>query len=213
MAGLLHQAEVGMATYKLPFLLIAVALSAISPGSAVASELMCDGPFGKGSSHTKLMEAFGSTNVSAETLHGPEGIEFRGSVIFPNDPARRVEVIWWNEKARTRPSTIRVNGTGWTSPVGIRVGAPLSAVEKANGRVFSLNGFGWDYGGASTNWRGGTLANLADGCTLSVTFGLDDNVPEAARTKATGDREFASNAPVIQAVKPKVQEIRLGYPR
>jgi hypothetical protein len=83
MAGLLHQAEVGMATYKLPFLLIAVALSAISPGSAVASELMCDGPFGKGSSHTKLMEAFGSTNVSAEKLHGPEGIEFRGSVIFP----------------------------------------------------------------------------------------------------------------------------------
>jgi hypothetical protein len=202
-----------MAIHKLPLHPIGVVLSAVIAGGALADELTYDGPFGKGSSHTKLIEAFGSANVSAEKLHGPEGIAFRGSVIFANDPARRVEVIWWNEKARTRPSIIRINGPGWTGPAGIRVGMPLGDVEQANGRAFSLNGFGWDYGGASTNWKGGTLAKLVGGCTLSITFSLKDGVSEAARTKATGDREFISNAPAIKAVKPQVQEIRLGYPQ
>jgi hypothetical protein len=89
--------------------ILAVASALI--GTAQAQQPLvvnCEGPFGRNASRADLAKAFGS-NVVDRVLGGPEGTKLRGSVLYPNDPKRRLEVIWNDEKARRKP-TIRING-------------------------------------------------------------------------------------------------------
>jgi uncharacterized protein (DUF1684 family) len=64
-----------------------------------AAELTGQEPFSRTSDHARLVTAFGTENVAWQTIHGPEGTTFKESVVFPKDPARRIEVVWWDEKA------------------------------------------------------------------------------------------------------------------
>jgi hypothetical protein len=141
-----------------------------------------------------------------------EGEETRGTVIFGKDPRRQIEVIWWDEKNRTRPSMIRIKGVGWTGPRGIKVGASLADVEASNGRPFTLSGFSWDFGGYVTNLKDGALASIPGGCRFGIRFDPDPKASEARLSKVIGDREFSSSLPAMKAVAPRVSEISLGYP-
>src|SRR5712671_5910398 len=45
--------------------------------------------------------------------------------------------------ARRQTSLIVINGqSAWTAPKGLRLGLPLAALEKLNGRPFRMRGFG-----------------------------------------------------------------------
>jgi len=194
--------------------LVVVALVSACGAEAVrADELTCQEPFSKTSDHTRLVAAFGPGNVASETIYGPEGATFKASVIFPKDPARRVEIVWWDEKARKRPARIRVEGSGWTGPGNMRVGMPLQGATEMNGRPFGIYGFGWDYSGTVTDWKGGRLAKIPGGCTLFVQFESDEQAPEAELLKVSGDQEFTSSDAAIIAVKPKVKSFGIGYPQ
>ncbi|WP_243368512.1 hypothetical protein [Microvirga solisilvae] len=142
-----------------------------------------------------------------------ESEQMNASTIFPKDPARNIEVVWWNEKARKRPSSIQTSGSAWNGPKGIRVGMTLDEVEALNGRPFTLYGFGWDFGGTSSDWKGGDLAALPGGCNLFVIFSLDETASEEAQIKVSSDNEFVSNQNEIKAVSPKVVRIGLGFPQ
>jgi hypothetical protein len=180
--------------------------------AAHADELKCEGPFAKDSDHQRLVSLFGQRNVVKSVVH-EESEQMNASTIFPKDPARSVEVVWWNGKARKRPSSIQTSGSGWIGPKGIRVGMALSEVEALNGRPFTLYGFGWDFGGTSSDWKGGELADLPSGCNLIVIFSLDETASEGAQIKVSSDNEFASNQNEIKAVKPRVARIGLGFPQ
>ncbi|MCG7393892.1 hypothetical protein MHY87_13355 [Microvirga sp. ACRRW] len=179
---------------------------------AQADSLKCEGPFAKDTSHKRLVEAFGPSNVTLESIYGAEGIEMKASVIFPADHERRVEVMWWDEESRSRPSFIQVAGTGWTGTQGVRVGMSLSEVEAINGKPFSLYGFSWDYGGTAVDWKKGRLAEALGGCTLRVVFAPDENTSEAALNRVGGDTVFSSSSKGMRAVKPRVQRLSVGYP-
>jgi hypothetical protein len=193
--------------------IVAAALAAsLGIGTGQAAELTCQDPFSATSDHSRLVSAFGKDNVAWEAIPGPEGTSFEASVIFPKDPARRIEVVWWDEKVRRRPATVRVRGSAWTGPGNVRVGMTLKEAADANGRPFSLYGFGWDYGGTVSGWKGGALAKIAGGCTLAVRFEADERVPEAALLKVSSDREFSSANASVVAVKPRIWEFGIGYP-
>ncbi len=187
-------------------------LVAILVHSARADELKCEGPFAKDSDHKRLVTSFGKSNVSRDTVY-VEGDGFPASIVFPKEPDRRLEVLWWNEKARRRPATIQADGAGWVGPRGIRVGMTLGEVEALNGKPFTLLGFGWDFGGRISEWKGGAFDNLPGSCQLIVFFSEEQNVDEAASLKVAGDREFISNQNEMKAVKPRVARIGLGYPQ
>lgn len=180
--------------------------------AASAGNIRCDGPFSKDTSHAALEKAFGAKNVVFQEVDGPEGSKLNASVVFPNDPKRRLEVLWHDEQARRRPMSIVITGNSAWKARGFRIGEPLPAIEKVNGKPFRLAGFEWELGGAARDWQGGALEKLSGGCVLGMRFQPDPSALQNALSKVAGNRDFLSDSPDMRAVAPKVSELIVGYP-
>ncbi|MFZ2030395.1 MAG: hypothetical protein WAU68_08825 [Vitreimonas sp.] len=157
-----------------------------------------------------LEQRYGATNVAQQNIPGAEGEEAPGTVLFPNDPARRVEIFWNDTRGRTSPSSITISGTEgqrshWTGPHNLTLGESMTDVEHANGGAFTLYGFEWDYGGTVTDWRGGTLAP-DDNCHVHVGF-----QPTGDAGRAAGDTAFRSDSAEMRAVHPYVSIIGVSF--
>jgi hypothetical protein len=180
-------------------------------GEPPARSIACSGPFSRESSHLKLATIYTSQNVAFTNVEGPDGTTVMASVLFPKDAKRRLEVWWQDEAARTGTYLIVINGEStWVAPKGLKLGLPLAAIEKLNGRPFKLKGFDKD-GSTVTDWQGGALAQLPGGCKVGVRMMPDPTAPAASRGAASGNREFASSDAHMRAVKPAIAEIILGY--
>ena len=182
--------------------------AAPKPAAAVQN-IRCDGPFAKDSSHAKLAQAFGAKNVTQ--VGGAPGAG-GSTVLFANDPKRRLEVTWHDAAARSRPASIAIEGKSTWRARGFRIGEPLANVEKTNGKPFKLGGFEGEAGGAARDWQGGALDKLSGGCQLGMRFAPDPSALQEARGKVSGDREFQSDNPDVRAVRPTIVEMIVGYP-
>jgi hypothetical protein len=187
---------------------LALAVVGLMGLPALAEELECAGPFARDASEETLVEAFGGDKVVAEEIDGPEGSTLDATLVYPNDPARHLVVLWWDEEARARPASIIIEKeSAWTAPGGIRLGTTLAEVEKINGARFTLSGFGWDYGG-SAGFEHGALAELPGGCILNLAFDQDPLVMDES---ILGDEQFSSDNRAMRAAKPTVGRIIVGY--
>jgi hypothetical protein len=185
---------------------------AAAAAAAPALTVACSGAFAKDSSHLKLAIKYDSRNLTFGEVDGPEGSKIPGTILFPNDPKRRLEVIWAKEGARSETSVIAINGKSqWSAPKGMKLGLPLAALEKANGRPFKLSGFDADGASGVAGWEGGALGSLPGGCKIGMRFAADPKVPKEARAAATGDKEILSSDASVRALKPTVVEILIGY--
>lgn len=188
-------------------------------GGAQAAELppfACAGPFVPTASQGSLQKFFGPPQVIYRSEPMGEGTFAMATVLFPRDQARRAVITWMVHEKRRRPATVRVSvGTQWKTPQGIGLGTSLKTVERINGRPFTLAGFGWDYEGTSLDFQGGAL----DGgpCRLILRFSpvaADDAAAQAMGpmlAALTGDGEFRSDDPGMQAVDPVVYEMVLQW--
>lgn len=197
---------------------LAAAFALLAAASVVRAEdsdrLSCAAPFDRAASHASIVSVLGKTDVAWAEVDGAEGEKVAATVIFGNVPDRRLEVFWADEKARRGLATLRLSDTSvWTAPNGVRIGMSLAAVEKLNGRPFTLSGFDWDYGGYVADWKGGALGRVAGGCTVQVRFTVPDGAPEDAAAKVSGDKVFASDDRSMRAVKPVVGGLSFGYPQ
>lgn len=176
--------------------------------------LSCTGPLGADSSHAKLVAAFGKENVVWTQVDGAEGEKIGSTVLFPKDPKRRIELFWADDAKRAGLTAARPGRKNPSAaPNGVRPGMGVAEVETLNGKPFLLSGFGWDYGGSVTDWKGGALEKPAPGgCTVQVRFGLPESVDVVA-AKVAGDQEFASDDKRIRAAQPTVESIALGWPQ
>jgi len=181
------------------------------PPSA-ANVIACGGVFGKDSGHLKLALKYDSRNVAFGQVDGSDGSKINASILFPNDPKRRLEVVWTNEAARSDTSVIAINGKSqWIAPKGLKLGLSIAALEKLNNRPFKLTGFGKDGAASVLGWEGGALASLPGGCKVGVRMFADAKAPETVRNAVSGDKEFLSNDAGVRAVKPMIGEILIGY--
>jgi hypothetical protein len=191
----------------------ASARPAASPKTAEpARTVACsNGAFAKNSGHLRLAQAYGVHNVDFTEVAGDDGSTLMASVLFPNDPKKRLEVLWDDDTERTGIRMIVIGSQStWTAQKGVHLGLPLAAMEKLNGKPFKLMGF--DKGMAAvTDWNGGALGLLTDGCRMTVQFKPDPKTPPAALDAAGSEREFVSSDAAIRAVKPTVGEIIVGY--
>jgi hypothetical protein len=176
--------------------------------SAVPSDLSCAGPVKPGDTVATLTARFGE-QARIETLGGAEGLEFAGLVLFGDDPARRLEVIFGDDTS-VPASAVRLRGeTRW--PVGgVRLGDALAKVREANGAAFELWGFGWDYGGYVSDLKDGRLAALPGGCSLSIRF--DPDPAAELPNDLMGEAALSSDDPRVLAAKPTVSELTLNFP-
>jgi len=173
----------------------------------------CSGPFAKDSSNLKLAMLFDSRNVTYTDLD-LNGSKVGASILFPNDPKRRLEIWWSNQTTRSGTYLIVINGQStWSAPGGMRLGLTLAELEKLNHKPFTVKGFDKDKGNAAavSSWGGGALATLAGGCRSGVSLQAEPKAPPDAVAALTPDHEYSSSDPVLRALNPTVSEILLGY--
>lgn len=187
-------------------------LLAATPSTA-AERLACDGALGPKTTHEAVVARWGA-DVRVEKVDGAEGETLAATVIFPDDPARRLE-LFWADDSRKALATVRLSPTSsWIAPDGLAIGTTLAEAEKANGRPFALSGFEWDYGGMVTDWKGGALATpQPGGCVVAVGFEPSPKASDTARAAVAGDTTFSSADPKMRAALPVVKQLSFGYPR
>lgn len=188
------------------------------------------GPITKETSESELIEIYGADVVrrvdlpveESESLYDP------GTVIFPDDPLRKVSIKWHDEENYRYPSELYVWGDSslWKTDRGITLGTTVRELEVLNGKPFGLAGFGWDYGGTVLDSNGGVLVELgfedpdkpsSDWLrrTLLLRVGpkprpRKDVSMEEYQT-ITGDIRLLSDHPVLRKVTLKVHDIIVRY--
>jgi hypothetical protein len=190
----------------------AAATSAGARPAPGARAIACSGAFAKDSSHLKLAVAFDSKNITFTDVDSGVGGKIQASVIYPNEPKRRLEVWWNNPASRSDTYLIVINGqSNWIAPKGVHLGLGLQALEKLNKKPFKLKGFNKDNIAAVSDWQGGALATLPGGCKFGINMMPDPKATAEARSAVTADKDFDSNDAAMLAAKPIVGEILIGY--
>jgi hypothetical protein len=192
----------------------APAASGPKAGAAIAGArtVACNGVFSKDSSHLRLAMTFDSRNVTFTDVNGDNGAKVPASVLFPNDPKRRLEVWWTNPAARNQTYLIVINGKStWTGPGGMKLGLTLQQLEKLNHKPFKVKGFDKDGVATVSDWDGGALATLAGGCKSGMSLRADPKAAPDAIAALSADKEYGSSDPALLAVKPTASEILIGY--
>lgn len=182
---------------------------AAPPGAHVVA---CTGIFGKDSNHLRLAMTFDYKNVTFADVDANGGTKVKASIVFPNDPKRRLEVWWSNPAERSGTYLIDIKGKStWGAPEGMRLGLSLMQMEKLNKKPFKLKGF--DKNGVATvsDWDGGALASLPGGCKSGVNLTADPKASADAVSAMSADKEYSSSDPAMRSVKPTVSEILIGY--
>ncbi len=154
-----------------------------------------------------ILAAYGK-DAKVDSVYLFEGIFGEGVVIFPDNPRRTVSVYWDNELDAKRPAFIRIEGdsTGisdWKTSEGITIGTTAAEMQKLNGKAFDIAGFGWDYGGFVTDWKGGKFNS-----SLGLRF---DPKAESTSGKVVGEGGFSSDNPDMVAANPVVVRMEFSF--
>ncbi len=183
------------------------------PGAAIGARIVaCNGLFAKDSSHLKFAMAMNSKDLVFTDVDSGTGSKVQATVLFPNDPKRRLEVWWSNPAERSDTYLIVIGGQStWTAPGGMKLGLNVMQLEKLNHKPFKLKGF--DKNGVATvsDWDGGALAALSGGCKSGLSLRANPKASADTVGAATADKEYTSTDPAIRAAKPAVSEILIGY--
>ena len=177
--------------------------------------IACGGPFARDTTHAKLVAAFGAKNVAFKKVDEAEGPSGKATVLFDDDPTRRIVVFWHDDRRRARPSTVSVGAPSlWIGPGGVGNGMGLSEVEKLNGKPFKLSGFDGDDHGGLVRELDGRLASLAGGCSLVIRFEPGIANPLPPRYAAiSGDKLIVSSNRLLRRTRAQVSEWGFSYPR
>ena len=179
---------------------------------APTTVVACSGPFAKDSSHLELATAFNSKNITFADVEAADGTKVPASILFPNDPKRRLEVWWSDRTHRSDIHLIVIGGQStWTAPDGLRLGQTLEQVEKINQKPFKLKGFDKDHIATVSDWDGGALATLAGDCKPGLSLRADAKAAAEKIGALSADEQYSSSDPAIRAAKPTVSEILIDY--
>lgn len=169
-------------------------------------------------SEADLKKIYGSRNVQSGDVGLGEGETVPGTIIYPNDQRKRLEIAWKNTKLRKNPDFVQFSGDAslWKTSQGISLGTSLKTLERVNGKSFVLLGFGWDYAGTVVSWNGGKLARLMNKNGNLLTLRLSpqtsaDNALAEDGDSVDGDVEFSSKNKSMQKINPQVYFVIVNF--
>ena len=173
-------------------------------------------------SEADLIARLGRSQVHRADIATGEGETQPGTLLFPDDPTRRLELLWHDPNRRETPAKliVRSRESAWSIPPGIRIGTDLKTLEARNGRPFDLAGFDWDYEGSVTGWN---LGRFSDDRTpwaslrvrlrpLDAAAGRYERLSAEEQGAVSGDRRFPSDDERMQHINPLLYEIMVSYP-
>ena len=170
-------------------------------------------------SEADLRRIYGSKNVQSGEVGLGEGETVPGTIVYPNDPRKRLEIAWKNTKMRKFPEFVQFAGdkSFWKTTQGISLGTSLKTLEQINGKGFVLLGFQWDYSGTVVSWNGGKLARTFGKDNEFVTLRLspqvfDNKALEKDLNAVVGDGEFSSKNRSMQKINPTVYFVIVKFP-
>lgn len=149
------------------------------------------GVIGAHTTRQVLVRTFGAANVIDKDIDVGEGETEPGTVLFPKDPQRLIEILW-KDAGKTTPASGQIEGSKsrWRAAHNISLGTSLKELERLNGRPFHLAGFGWDYSGTVLSWDEGSLAAEFNGgngrLLLRLDAPSDSHVPEEETVSGNG---------------------------
>ncbi len=184
------------------------------------------GPISPDASESDLIKLYGKPNIKNEEIYlYNEGEETEtGSVIYPNDPQKKIIILWKDQSKRKFLKRVEFFGdkSYWKLAGGVSLGTSLKDLERINGGEFILWGFGWDAGGFVKTWSNGKLEKNFAG---EVSIRLDtisrvkkpdislvpDNITKDEYFAVQGEREFSSSHPIMQKINPTVCQIFIRF--
>lgn len=163
-----------------------------------------------------MMDRFGRENVTQGLIHVGEGETLPATILYADDPRRRLMVAWKDNLNGADPERVVIEGEAslWSVAPGFSVGTTLDSLERLNGRPFELLGFEWDYAGTVVDWKGGVIESLnTDTDWLVVRLAPEqkawEELGQEETEKIMGDEPFSSENRTMQGVRPTVSQIMM----
>ena len=105
-----------------------------------------------------LVRLYGAENVIDQAVDAGEGDTETGTVLFPHDPKRMIEILWQDRDKKRNPNRVTISGRAslWHAIHGISLGTSYSDLERLNGKPFPVS-WGTDQGSVVLSWKGGML--------------------------------------------------------
>lgn len=186
------------------------------------------GPVSRTSTERSLRKTLGKAAVKEDVDIG-EGMTEPGLVIYKDDPARRLAVLW-NDDNPAHPATIFIcygavapaPPCRWHTANGIGAATTLRDLERRNDKPFEMTGWGFDLGGNIVSFNGGKLEKeLRSFGALALTLYPQTNkegeyvpkVTEKEFNAVQGDKILTSSDAVLQKLDPRVVGMSLEFPR
>jgi hypothetical protein len=173
-----------------------------------------------------LRARFGAENVTRDQVvffdDGPQ----ETTVVFPDDPSRRLFVTWADPETGTGPGDVRISDleSRWQNIDGLSVGDTLLAVEEANGWPFRLNALTFEGGGRVRSWGEGRLTDLESAlpeCRMVIGFDFRKDAPpdtllvrqvSSLLIRDLSPRGLSSGHPALQQLNPVIDLMVISYP-
>lgn len=153
-----------------------------------------------------LTNQLGAVNLSVARIPLGEGKFEQGTAVFPGDKNKELIIQW--AIPNVKPKAVIINGTLWKTASGVGIGVRLSKLVELNNAPISFAGFGWDYSGYLTSWRGGSFE---ESLTLREKFVgyLAPELPYLPEdyNALLGDTEYSSDLPEAARVNLKVSSM------
>ena len=170
----------------------------------------CLGPVAPRQSAAVLLSTYGK-DARREDIAVPGGKTAKGVVLYPDDPARRLDITFWDDaQTAVQSVTMGPKASAWSGPLGLRVGWTIPQVMGVNGHNFSLTGLGWPYGGYILNFWSGKLLTLPGGCVAQVRFALPAGAP--VPKAIAGEKELYTTMAPVKAADLRVDLVSIGWP-
>jgi hypothetical protein len=188
---------------------------AYSQVTAAAREFSCHA-FPRDIGEAGLIKRYGRENVARAGVVGADDGPQDGTVLFPNHPELKIEIVWWDGEARTKVHWVRTReaASPWRSPDGIMVGMDLKTLEQRNGWPFRLAPFAREGSpGEVFSWGNGRFKiDNTGGCAVRIDLLPREGSITPTRNRLPAyQREFSSGHPVMQALNPRVYQMLIVH--
>jgi hypothetical protein len=173
------------------------------------------------STEDQLKKTYGAANVMESDISDGEGRTRPGVTIFPNDPRKKISVIWKDSQLKQgvddiwlRSACSPICQSDWEVTNGLTLGMTLQDLQRLNGNPFTLTNYKGSNGGWVQSWNNGQLdLTLNASGTIIVRLagpGQGQLTPADQMNIAQLDA-VTSDMQALQDLNPTVNEIRLEF--